>query len=114
MQTILKSKLDKFCNLLPPFLTLLRLRVFSCIAALSTNTGGGRKIIRVEVSLDGGHLWTQAEITRHETPTPAGESSNGQTHVQLVEPSLTDATVLHTWLGSADTAGVPSLPVQQF
>ena len=35
-------------------------------------SGGGRKIIRVEVSLDGGHLWRQAEIIRHETPTPAG------------------------------------------
>ncbi len=37
------------------------------------SSGGGRKISRVEVSLDGGHLWRQAEITRHETPTPAGE-----------------------------------------
>jgi hypothetical protein len=35
--------------------------------------GGGRKIIRVEVSLDGGRLWRQAEIIRHETPTTAGE-----------------------------------------
>jgi hypothetical protein len=34
--------------------------------------GGGRKIIRVEVSLDGGIYWRQAEIIRHETPTPAG------------------------------------------
>lgn len=36
-------------------------------------SGGGRKIIRVEVSLDGGSVWRQAEIIRHEKPTPAGE-----------------------------------------
>jgi hypothetical protein len=43
-----------------------------CVLCVCVLSGGGRKIIRVEVSLDGGHLWRQAEITRHETPTPAG------------------------------------------
>lgn len=38
----------------------------------SLSAGGGRKIIRVEVSLDGGIYWRQAEIIRHEKPTAAG------------------------------------------
>lgn len=33
-------------------------------------TGGGRKVIRCEVSLDGGDSWRLAEIERHEKPTP--------------------------------------------
>lgn len=51
--------------------------VFVYVHAALLIAGGGRKIIRVEVSLDGGHLWRQAEITRHETPTPAGEQQQG-------------------------------------
>jgi nitrate reductase (NAD(P)H) len=35
-------------------------------------TGGGRKITRVEVSLDGGMHWELAEIDRKEKPTPYG------------------------------------------
>lgn len=34
--------------------------------------GGGRKIIRVEVSLDGGLSWKLAEIRRFEKPNPHG------------------------------------------
>lgn len=32
-------------------------------------TGGGRKVIRVEVSIDGGKSWTLSELTHPETPT---------------------------------------------
>ena len=32
--------------------------------------GGGRKVIRCEVSLDGGDSWRLADIERHEKPTP--------------------------------------------
>ena len=32
--------------------------------------GGGRKVIRCEVSLDGGNEWRLAEIDRHEKATP--------------------------------------------
>ncbi len=32
--------------------------------------GGGRKVIRCEVSLDGGDTWRLADIERHEKPTP--------------------------------------------
>mmetsp|Transcript_218 Transcript_218/g.337 ORF Transcript_218/g.337 Transcript_218/m.337 type:complete len:894 (+) Transcript_218:112-2793(+) len=35
-------------------------------------TGGGRMITRVEVSLDGGHLWQLATIDRKEEPTEHG------------------------------------------
>ncbi|KAJ9531496.1 hypothetical protein QJQ45_015040 [Haematococcus lacustris] len=35
--------------------------------------GGGRKIIRVEISLDLGVTWRLAEIRRFEEPTPAGK-----------------------------------------
>lgn len=35
-------------------------------------TGGGRMITRVEVSLDGGHLWKLATIDRKEEPTEHG------------------------------------------
>ncbi|KAK9836934.1 hypothetical protein WJX81_000653 [Elliptochloris bilobata] len=33
-------------------------------------TGGGRHVIRAEVSLDGGDTWRRADIERHEAPTP--------------------------------------------
>ena len=32
--------------------------------------GGGRRVIRCEVSLDSGETWRRAEIERHEEPTP--------------------------------------------
>jgi hypothetical protein len=35
--------------------------------------GGGRRVIRCEVSLDG-ETWRRAEIERHETPTPANKT----------------------------------------
>ena len=35
--------------------------------------GGGRRVIRCEVSLDG-EMWRRAEIERHETPTPANKT----------------------------------------
>jgi nitrate reductase (NAD(P)H) len=35
--------------------------------------GGGRKIIRVEISLDLGKTWRLAEIRRFEKPTQYGE-----------------------------------------
>ena len=35
--------------------------------------GGGRKIIRVEVSLDGGETWLFTELTHPETPTEFGK-----------------------------------------
>jgi hypothetical protein len=35
--------------------------------------GGGRRVIRCEVSLDG-EAWRRAEIERHETPTPANKT----------------------------------------
>ena len=37
---------------------------------LSMLAGGGRKVIRCEVSLDGGDSWRLADIERHEKPTP--------------------------------------------
>ena len=40
----------------------------ACVAA-----GGGRKVIRCEVSLDGGDSWRLADIERHEKPTPYGK-----------------------------------------
>ena len=38
-------------------------------------TGGGRKIIRVELSTDGGKTWTLTTIKRPETPTEYGRSA---------------------------------------
>jgi len=35
-------------------------------------SGGGRKVIRVEVSIDGGKTWTLSELTHPEKPTPYG------------------------------------------
>lgn len=35
-------------------------------------TGGGRPVTRVELSVDGGHTWREAQIQRHEQPTPYG------------------------------------------
>jgi nitrate reductase (NAD(P)H) len=35
-------------------------------------TGGGRKITRVEISIDGGFHWELAEVKRHEKPTVHG------------------------------------------
>ena len=32
-------------------------------------TGGGRKVIRVEVSIDGGKTWTLSKLTHPEKPT---------------------------------------------
>ena len=34
------------------------------------SAGGGRKVIRCEVSLDGGETWRLGDIERHEKPTP--------------------------------------------
>lgn len=36
-------------------------------------TGGGRKVIRVEVSIDGGKSWTLSQLTHPETPTEYGK-----------------------------------------
>ena len=36
---------------------------------LYTVPGGGRKVIRCELSLDGGETWRLADIERHEKPT---------------------------------------------
>lgn len=36
-------------------------------------TGGGRKVIRVEASLDDGLTWRQADIERMEEPSASGE-----------------------------------------
>lgn len=36
-------------------------------------TGGGRKIIRVELSTDGGKTWTLTKIKRTEEPTEYGK-----------------------------------------
>ena len=35
-------------------------------------TGGGRKVIRVELSTDGGKTWTLTKLKRHEEPTEYG------------------------------------------
>ena len=35
--------------------------------------GGGRKVIRVEVSLDGGATWTLTKLNHPETPTEYGK-----------------------------------------
>ena len=35
-------------------------------------SGGGRKVIRVEVSIDGGKTWTLSKIRHPETPTEYG------------------------------------------
>jgi hypothetical protein len=40
-------------------------------------TGGGRKVTRVEISLDDGATWKQAEIKRFEEPTSYGERLAG-------------------------------------
>lgn len=45
-------------------------RFTSLTPALSVLAGGGRKVIRCEVSLDGGDSWRLADIERHERPTP--------------------------------------------
>jgi len=36
-------------------------------------SGGGRKVTRCEVSLDGGRTWRQADVSRGDRPTPAGK-----------------------------------------
>ena len=36
-------------------------------------TGGGRKVIRVEISTDGGETWSLTTITKRETPTEYGK-----------------------------------------
>lgn len=36
-------------------------------------SGGGRKVIRVEVSIDGGKTWTLSNLNHPETPTPHGK-----------------------------------------
>ena len=41
-------------------------------ANLERMTGGGRKIIRCEISLDGGKSWRLAEIQRHAPPNAHG------------------------------------------
>jgi len=69
-------------------------------------TGGGRKIIRVEVSLDGGNLWRQAEIIRHETPTPAGKYwcwVFWQLDVQTVEFARASEVLVRAWDSSMNT-----------
>lgn len=47
-------------------------RALPCIAMLRCGDvpGGGRKVIRCELSLDGGETWRLADIERHEKPTP--------------------------------------------
>jgi nitrate reductase (NAD(P)H) len=37
------------------------------------NTGGGHKIIRVEISLDGGKTWRLADIKRFAEPNEFGK-----------------------------------------
>ncbi|KAF8062729.1 hypothetical protein HT031_004059 [Scenedesmus sp. PABB004] len=69
-------------------------------------SGGGRKIIRVEVSLDGGLLWRQAEITRHETPTPAGKHwcwIFWRFEVQTVEFARASEVLVRAWDSSMNT-----------
>lgn len=43
-----------------------------CQQAWSACTGGGRKIIRCEISLDGGKSWRLADIQRHAQPNAYG------------------------------------------
>jgi nitrate reductase (NAD(P)H) len=69
-------------------------------------TGGGRKVIRVEVSLDGGHLWRQAEITRHETPTKAGKYwcwVFWKFEVQTIEFARASEVLVRAWDSSMNT-----------
>jgi nitrate reductase (NAD(P)H) len=40
-------------------------------------TGGGRKVIRVEVSLDDGATWRLADIKTFEEPNSYGEATGG-------------------------------------
>lgn len=47
---------------------------FENLTARSLASGGGRKIIRVEISTDNGCNWIQADIKRFEKPTPAGKT----------------------------------------
>lgn len=44
-------------------------RFKSLTSILAVLAGGGRKVIRCEVSLDGGDSWRLADIERHEKPT---------------------------------------------
>ncbi|WIA41019.1 hypothetical protein OEZ86_004657 [Tetradesmus obliquus] len=69
-------------------------------------TGGGRKIIRVEVSLDGGKLWRQAEITRFEQPNPAGKLwcwIFWHFEVQTVEFARAAEVLVRAWDSSMNT-----------
>ncbi len=45
----------------------------TCPDPARRRAGGGRRVIRCEVSLDG-ETWRRAEIERHETPTPANKT----------------------------------------
>jgi nitrate reductase (NAD(P)H) len=68
--------------------------------------GGGRKVIRVEVSLDGGYVWRQAEIIRHETPTPAGKHwcwVFWRFDVQTVEFARAAEVLVRAWDSSMNT-----------
>jgi len=76
-------------------------------------TGGGRKVIRVEVSLDCGKTWRQASITRFEQPNQAGKlwcwvhwTFNVQTaelaraaevHVRAWDSAMNTQPALITW-----------------
>jgi nitrate reductase (NAD(P)H) len=60
----------------------------------------------VEVSLDGGHLWRQAEIIRHETPTPAGKYwcwVFWTFEVQTVEFARASEVLVRAWDASMNT-----------
>jgi hypothetical protein len=55
--------------------------MLACLPHDPDSAGGGRKIIRCEISLDLGVTWRLAEIRRFEEPTEYGESGKGRVSV---------------------------------
>ena len=55
---------------LPKNYTLYKVFASAVLRTCITWAGGGRRVIRCELSLDSGETWRRAEIERSETPTP--------------------------------------------
>lgn len=69
-------------------------------------SGGGRKIIRVEISLNNGKVWRQAIIHRFEKPNPFGKYwcwIFWELNVNIIEFTRCDEILLRAWDSSQNT-----------
>jgi hypothetical protein len=83
---------------------LLRRR--SAVVAWLVCAGGGRKIIRVEVSLDAGESWELAELTHPEQPTEYGKYwcwALWELQVDVMHLFTTKELMVRAWDSSMNT-----------